>query len=43
MLPKIVAVTMDPGVRARALKLADLETDPKYRKKYLTAWRGTAS
>ncbi len=35
--------TNDPDVRARALKLADLETDAKYRKKYLGAWRGTAA
>lgn len=30
----------DPRVKATAIRLIDTETDAKYRKKYLTAWRG---
>ncbi|HET6381384.1 MAG TPA: hypothetical protein VFH63_10215 [candidate division Zixibacteria bacterium] len=32
--------TGDPAVRDRALALIDTEADAKYRRKYLTAWRG---
>lgn len=29
----------DESIRAKALELIDLETDPKYRKKYMTLWK----
>lgn len=32
--------TGDADVRSAALSLIDAEADPKYRKKYATAWRG---
>ncbi len=32
----------DPRVKETATRLIDTETDAKYRKKYLTAWRGAA-
>jgi hypothetical protein len=40
VLETIHAHTSDDGVRELSLELIGTETDEKYRKKYLTVWRG---
>lgn len=39
-LRKVHDVVQDETIRTRARALIDLESDPKYRKKYSTLWRG---
>lgn len=39
VLKRIYDLSGDEGIRSTGEKLMELETDPKYRKKYGTAWR----
>lgn len=39
-LRRLFDATTDEAVKASALRLVELEQDPKYRKKYAGAWRG---
>jgi len=38
-LRKVYSIAPDEKLRATALALIETETDPKYRKKYMTVWR----
>ena len=40
VLQTVHAHTNDEGVRELSLELIATETDEKYKKKYLTVWRG---
>jgi len=42
-LRRIDDLTPDPQLRSAAEELIQLEEDPKYKKKYATAWRGASS
>jgi hypothetical protein len=42
VMRRIFDATGDQDIRSQGRKLIELEEDPKYRKKYATAWRGTA-